>query len=101
GNAVDGDRAGLLTQRDGGVHPDAALGLVGLARVFTAADSPPEVHQWMTSALSGWGGWGDWAVAGRAAASAAAARRRQLNFILSPDLWVQRAEVSPLSPQRA
>mmetsp|Transcript_5758 Transcript_5758/g.22369 ORF Transcript_5758/g.22369 Transcript_5758/m.22369 type:complete len:236 (+) Transcript_5758:2518-3225(+) len=32
GNAVDGDRAGLLTQRDGGVHPDAALGLVGLGQ---------------------------------------------------------------------
>jgi hypothetical protein len=32
GNAVDGDRARLLAQGDGGVDPDAALGLVGLGQ---------------------------------------------------------------------
>jgi hypothetical protein len=69
GNAIDGDRARLLAQGDGGVDPDAALGLVGLGQRLGGGGSPPDVHQWMTSAFSGW------AAAGRAAAASRAAAR--------------------------
>jgi hypothetical protein len=51
-DAVDGDGARLVAAGDGAVDPGAAGVAVGLGDLRTAADSPPEVHQWITSALS-------------------------------------------------
>ena len=48
--AVDRGGAGIGAAGDGGVDPGAAGLRNWSANTFTAADSPPEVHQWITSA---------------------------------------------------
>ena len=53
-DAVDAGRARVLAAGDRGVDPGAAGRVNWSANTFTAADSPPEVHQCRTSAFISW-----------------------------------------------